>query len=99
VAGCRGNVPRIIAAYELDLALLAIERRTASLRHGWGSDFSQKLDAHAARVVVDLRRVILHRNRRPWFTGRVVLADRKVLAGAGELKRLDPGGAERVGSR
>ena len=99
VAGRWRHVPRIIAADELDLALLAVDRRTASLRHRRAGDFAQKLDAHAARVVVDLRRVILHGNRRPWLTGREVLADRKVLSRACELERLDPGRAERVGSR
>src|SRR5262249_48748402 len=96
---CRrhGNVPCVIAADNLNLALFAEERRAASSWHH-GSHLTQQFCAHAAGVVIDGGRIVLHINLRPWFIRQIILSNRKVCSGTCELKCLDSGYTERVGS-
>jgi hypothetical protein len=94
LVGGRRHVPRLIAADDLDLALLAEERRTSAARHD-RAHFPQQFDAHAAGVVVDQGRVVLDGDARPRVGGCVVLSHREVRAGTDDLQGLGLCGAHR----
>src|SRR5439155_8200258 len=96
IARSRWNVPRIVAADDLYLTLLAKEWAAAASWHD-RTHLAHQFDTHAARVVVHRCGIALYCHRRPSFSRGVVLSDRKILSRPCELKRLDPGCTQSVG--